>query len=112
MELLSRGNDLVEESNDGIALGPWDTDDLSHKAWVEEQRLPTGDRVRADQWMFGDDRISSNRASEGSRTFGLHLSRMKGCQTFEVFLHVWGKSVVSSILRCPQRITATTARWA
>lgn len=88
MQLLGRSDDLVEEPDDSIALGPGDTNDFGHESWVEEERLPASDGVRADQRVFGDNRVSSNRASKGSRSFGLHLSRMKGGQSFEVFLHV------------------------
>lgn len=63
MELLCCGNDLVEIPNDGITFCLWDADDLGDEAWVEEQRLPAGDRVCTNEWMLCNDRIATHRAT-------------------------------------------------
>jgi len=87
VQLLSRGDDLVEESDDGITLGLWDTNNLGDKAWVEEKRFPAGDGVRADQRMLCNDWVTTKRTTKSAGSFSLNLSGMKRCQPFQVFLH-------------------------
>lgn len=99
MYLLSGGHHVGEVPDDRIALGFGDAYDLGHESWVEEQTVPAGDRVRANERMLGGDRITTNGSSKRSRVIGLHVCRMQRCQTLEVGLHMLRKNIVRCILR-------------
>lgn len=73
VHLIGGGNDLVEVSNDVVVLRLGNSHDLGNKARVEEERLPSGDRVGSDERVFGDDWIPANRSAHRPGTVGLHL---------------------------------------
>lgn len=76
MYLWTRGNDLVEQADDVIALCLRDANDLGDEARVEEDRLPARDGVRADQRVFGGDWFTSYGAAEVSCSLCLKLGGM------------------------------------
>lgn len=60
MHLLGRGDHISEEPDDGVTLCGRNTDDLFHEARVEEQSVPAGDWVRANEWVFSGDRVPAH----------------------------------------------------
>ena len=76
VELLRRGDDLVEVRDDHVALDLWDPYNTGNESWVEEEGLPFCDWVGADQRVFGDDGIPSYRPACGEGAIGLDLGRV------------------------------------
>lgn len=64
MAFLCCRNDLVEIVDDSIALSFGNADNLRDEAWIEEYRLPTCNWIRADEWMFRDDWLTANGATQ------------------------------------------------
>lgn len=89
VRLVGRGDDLVEVRDDVVTLNLGNADNLGHEAGVEEQRLPSGDGVHADERVLSDDRLATDGAAHLLGAIGLHLGRVKGSQALEVLLHVW-----------------------
>lgn len=108
VQLLRSCDNLVEVGNDGIALSLGDSDNLGDETRVEEETVPSGDRVGADEWVFGGDGITTNRSAKGTRSISLHVGRVEGGQTLEVVLHRRRQGVVSSVLGRPQSVTTTS----
>jgi len=63
MRFLGGRYDLHEIPDDGVAFGTWDTDDFRHEARVEEQRLPAGDGIDADERMLCRDWLAADRSA-------------------------------------------------
>ena len=112
MVLRRGGDDLIEKGDDVVALGLGNADNFGNEAGVEEEGLPSGDRVCADEWVLGGDGFTTNRPAEVSRALSLKFSGVDGSETFEVLLHEWRELIVCSILRRPESITTAAARWA
>ena len=108
MKLLCRGDDLVEITNNGITFRFGDSHNGFDKPRIEEKGFPSSHRVSADDGMFCDDRLSTDRTSKGSRTFSLKLRRMESCQLLEILLHLRRHYVVSCVLRRPERVSAAS----
>lgn len=87
MSFLSGRNNLVEIRDDVIALRLGNANDLRHETRVEEQRLPSSDRVRTDQRMLRDDGLTSDWTAQFTRALSLHLSGVQGSKTLQVLLH-------------------------
>lgn len=98
MHLLSGGYHFGEVLDDGITLGFRDAHDLGHESRVEEQAVPAGDGVCANERMLGGDRVTTNRPAKSSRVVGLHVCRVQCCQALEIGLHMWRKNIVCRIL--------------
>lgn len=111
MHLLGGGDDVCEVFDDSLALGLGDTDDLGHEAWVEEECVPAGDGVCADERVFGGYWVAANRSTDGSGVVSLHVGGVDGCQAFEVGLHEGGEDVVGCVLRRPEGVAATAEGW-
>lgn len=78
MHLLSGCNNIGEVFDDGVALGFGYAHNLGHESRVEEQCVPAGDRVRADERVFSGYRVPANRSTKRSRVVGLHVCRVQG----------------------------------
>jgi len=110
MSLLGSRNDFVEIADDMVGFRFGNTDNLSDETWIEEERLPSRDRVGADERMLGDYCLATDRATQLTSTFGLHLSGVKGGKALQILLHWLGKSIIGSILRGPKGVTTATPR--
>jgi hypothetical protein len=111
--VLRRGSDdLIEKGDDVVALGLGDADNLGDEAGIEEEGLPSGDRMCADEWVLGGDSITTDGPAEVSRALSLKFGGVDGGEAFEILLHEWRELVICSILRGPESITAAAARWA
>lgn len=73
MYFRTRRHNLIQQSDDMIALRLRYAHNLRHEPWVEEDTLPACDGVGSDKWVFGDDWISSNGAAELACALSLHL---------------------------------------
>ena len=73
VEFLSGRDHLIEVANDSVALDLGNANNGLDEAWIEEQRLPAGYRVRSDNGVLRDDRFPPEWAPERSRAFGLQL---------------------------------------
>lgn len=94
VHLLCSGHHVGEVLDDGITLGFRDAHDLRDKSRVEEQSVPAGDGVRANERMLGRDWVTANRSTKSSRVVGLHVCRVQSCQALEVGLHIRRKDIV------------------
>lgn len=70
---LRCSDDVSQISDDSIALALRDADDGCHEARVEEEAVPAGDGVCADERVFCGDGVAADWAAEGSRVVGLHV---------------------------------------
>lgn len=66
MHFLSRGDHVGEVLDNGIALGFGNAHNLGHEARVEEQCIPTGHGVCADERVLGRDGVAANRPTKSS----------------------------------------------
>lgn len=98
MDLLGGGDDVREVLDNSITLSLGDTDDLGHESRVEEECVPAGDRVCANERVFGGDWFTADGPANGSRVICLHVGGVEGCQTLEVRLHEGGEDVVGCVL--------------
>lgn len=71
-----------------IALRLRHADDLSHEPRVEEEALPAGDWIRADERVLGGDGLAANSAAEFAGSLGLQVRCVNGGERFKVLLHV------------------------
>ena len=111
LQLLRRGNELVQIGHDGIALCLRDADDLRNEARVVIEGFPTCDGMGADEWVGGDGRFTTNGASGSNGVVGLHPSRVKCGEGGEICLHRCGKEVVGGVLRRPESVPAGAGGW-
>lgn len=79
MYLLGGGDHVREVLDNSITLSFGDTNDLSDEARVEEECVPAGDRVGADERVFGGDWFAADGSADGSRVTCLHVGRVEGC---------------------------------
>lgn len=98
MHLLGGGDDVREVFDDSIALCLRDTDNLRHKAGIEEECVPAGDGVCPDERVFGCDWFAADGSTDGSRVVRLHVSGVERCQALEIGLHEGGEDVVGCVL--------------
>lgn len=111
VHFLGSGHHVCEVPKNGVTLTLGNPNDLSHEAGVEEQRIPTGDRVGSDERVNSGNGVAADGPAEGARVVGLHVRRVQGCQALEIGLHEWREDVISSVLRGPEGVaTATTGR--
>lgn len=71
MNLGTRRHNLIQQRNNMIALRLWHAHDLRDESWVEEDGLPAGDGIRADERVLGGDGGAAYGAAEVARTLGL-----------------------------------------
>lgn len=96
--------------NYGVTFHLGNADDLGDEAWIEEQRLPAGNRVGTNEWMLCGDWIATYGTTQGTRAFGLYVGRVQCSKPFKVFLHRSRQCVVRRVLGSPECIAATAAR--
>lgn len=112
VQLLGGCEHLIEVGDDGIALGLGDSNNLGDETRVEEEAVPSGDWVGANERVFSGDGVTADGASEGTGAVCLHVGRVEGSQTLEVGLHGSRQGVVGSVLGGPQSVTSTATGWA
>ena len=112
VNLRGGGDNLVEKRDDVVTFSLGDTNNLRHETWVEEEGLPPGHRVSADQRMLGGDGVPAYRAAKVTRALRLHLGRMDSSQALKVLLHVWRQHIVGGVLAGPEGVTTTSTGWA
>lgn len=105
---VRRGDNVHEIADDGVAFALGNADDLGYGDRIEEERLPAGDRVGADEWVLGRDAVAAESLVESAGTGGLHVCGMQGSESLEVVLHVGGQGVVDRVLRGPKGVVAAT----
>jgi hypothetical protein len=112
LHLGTRRYNLIEKTNDMVALRLRHADDLGDKAGVEEQRLPTSNRVSTDERVGSGDGLTANSATHLARALRLELSRVDGGERLKILLHVGREHVVGGILGGPEGVAAAAAGWA
>ena len=110
MELWAGRYNLIQQRDNVITLSLRHTNDLGHKARVEEDALPAGDRVCAYERVLGCDRFAAHGAAEFAGALGLQFGRVQRCKGLKVLLHGGAEHVVGGVLRGPESI-ATAATW-
>lgn len=99
VDLLGGSNNLVEIADNRIALRFGNAHDSCDESRVEEDRLPSGDRVCTYQWVLCYYRVTANRTTEVMRSICLDLCRVQSLKSFQVLLHAWRQEVIDSVLR-------------
>lgn len=94
-----------------IALSLGNAYNFGDEAGVEEERLPSGDGVSADERVLGRDGITADRAAKIPRALSLQIGGVDRSEAFKVFLHRGGQLVISGILRGPEGVAAAASRW-
>ena len=112
VELRAGRYNLIQQRDNVITLSLRHTNDLSHKARVEEDALPAGDRVCAYERVLGCDRFAAHGAAELAGALGLQFGRVQRCKGLKVLLHGGAEHVVGGVLRGPESITTAATWWA
>lgn len=79
MHLLGGGDNVREVLDNSITLRLGDTDDFGHEARVEEECVPAGDGVCADEGVYGGYWFATDGSTNGSRVVCLHVGGVEGC---------------------------------
>lgn len=112
MNLLGGGDDVREVLDNKITLSLGDTDDLGDETRVEEEGIPAGDGVGANERVYGGYWFTADGSTQGSRVVCLHVGGVEGRETLEIGLHEGGEDVVGCVLRGPEGVAASAEGWA
>jgi hypothetical protein len=108
LEVQSTSNVSIEEIQDCLRLSLADTNDATSETRLDEQALPSGDRVSTDNRMDGFDGCATDCVASSGSSVALVKTRVNCLQTVNELLESRGQLVISSIARCPKRVTTNT----